>query len=664
MAIKLVDELKAMGNFPIAHAEGINLVKTDGTEDNLQNLFDNKELGGGGDSSVTLTQQEYEALSEEQKLDGLYYAYDTKRIYKNGVQYGASDAEDIGYNNAESGIQATTVQGAIDKVVKTVEDTYAKTTDIPTTLPANGGNADTVNNHTVKSDVPENAVFTDTIYDGIIAELNANLNREIDRATEADEILKSRVDNITSLSEGSTTGDAELQDIRVKVDGTTATSAGNAVREQISELKGDLDASNKLNYDMYEYTENRYFADNLEKDKYISIRGEILDYPGWDLSDYLPVEKNEIYVWTFDLPTSNRVHNIYYGLFDVNRNWIGGGTTESVIVEDRNLIKTDDNTAYVRISQGSEYFTNKAMIIRKTLYDAGITNYIQFKRYLKKSPTKEIEEKTNSLETNYNPVYDNVVRSIQRIGEGMEHPIHSIEAFKDAYRKGFRILLCDLIFTSDNIPVCNHDSYLNQHYKNVYDSSGNLVSTDNPIYFSQNTYETLSQYSYGAVGYPLLKFADMLKLVRQLGVELYVEIKGMTEPQAKIACSLVEQYGLADKTSWSGTTQQMKWIIANIDTARVSTMPAEITDSVIENLNSLKTGKNKVFIFGWDTTVLSDEIVNKLIQNNIAFEQGTLYTNEDIVNYFKRGDIYYYCTGIETNSVVAGKALIENSLSN
>ena len=248
MAIKLVDELKAMGNFPIAHAEGINLVKTDGTEDNLQNLFDNGELiGGGGDSSVTLTQQEYEALSEEQKLGGLYYTYDTKRIYKNGVQYGASDAEGIGYNNAESGIQATTVQGAIDKVVKTVEDAYAKKTEIPTTLPANGGNADTVNNHTVKSDVPENAVFTDTVYDdtevkGSIAELSSNLTSEISRAKEADEILKSRIDNITSIPGGSTTGDAELQDIRVKVDGTTATSAGNAVREQISELKSDVNA--------------------------------------------------------------------------------------------------------------------------------------------------------------------------------------------------------------------------------------------------------------------------------------------------------------------------------------------------------------------------------------------------------------------------------------
>lgn len=73
-----------------------------------------------------------------------------------------------------------------------------------------------------------------------IAALNRNLNSEISRAKEADEILKSRIDTITSLPEGSTTGDAELQDIRVKADGTTATSAGNAVREQFSELKSDL----------------------------------------------------------------------------------------------------------------------------------------------------------------------------------------------------------------------------------------------------------------------------------------------------------------------------------------------------------------------------------------------------------------------------------------
>lgn len=45
-----------------------------------------------------------------------------------------------------------------------VANTYAKKTDIPKSLPANGGNADTVNGHTVNSDVPANAKFTDTTY--------------------------------------------------------------------------------------------------------------------------------------------------------------------------------------------------------------------------------------------------------------------------------------------------------------------------------------------------------------------------------------------------------------------------------------------------------------------------------------------------------------------
>lgn len=41
---------------------------------------------------------------------------------------------------------------------------FAKKTDIPTSLPASGGNAETVNNHTVNEDVPEGAKFTDTVY--------------------------------------------------------------------------------------------------------------------------------------------------------------------------------------------------------------------------------------------------------------------------------------------------------------------------------------------------------------------------------------------------------------------------------------------------------------------------------------------------------------------
>lgn len=52
--------------------------------------------------------------------------------------------------------------------------------------------------------------------------------------------LESRMNTFTSLKEGSTTGDAELQDIRVGSDGTRYASAGDAVRRQVGKLKEDL----------------------------------------------------------------------------------------------------------------------------------------------------------------------------------------------------------------------------------------------------------------------------------------------------------------------------------------------------------------------------------------------------------------------------------------
>lgn len=81
----------------------------------------------------------------------------------------------------------------------------------------------------------------------------ADATEKSERKAEID-VERKRIDNLAKLPAGSTTGDAELTDIRVGADGTTYDTAGEAVRQQVGSLKEDL--TYLCNYETYNYLRN------------------------------------------------------------------------------------------------------------------------------------------------------------------------------------------------------------------------------------------------------------------------------------------------------------------------------------------------------------------------------------------------------------------------
>lgn len=90
-------------------------------------------------------------------------------------------------------------------------------------------------------DIPEgyDEVETPEIFSEIEEGWNA-LTEQVADNTQDIATQTARIDNIIALPEGSTTGDAELIDIRVGANSRTYASAGEAVRNQVSNIKKDL----------------------------------------------------------------------------------------------------------------------------------------------------------------------------------------------------------------------------------------------------------------------------------------------------------------------------------------------------------------------------------------------------------------------------------------
>lgn len=409
-----------------------------------------------------------------------------------------------------------------------------------------------------------------------------------------------------------------------------------------------------------------------------------VDYTLWNTTGYIPVNYKISYdLISFRTGVKNNIANGHIYPYDKDFNFIRyygnydfGAAQNSTLKDFLIQYPLTNDTRYIRLSFTREDWNTSVFSTYEDI--ESINSFVHFDNSvitLIQENKANIEEINERIDNKALVDYDKIVKSINRIADGVPYPIQTIEAFKYVVRRyGYKILLCDLMFTSDDVAILSHDHYLNQYYGNVKligggDIPDNTIE-ENRVYFKNTTYNTLYEnYDFGIykgenfAGIRVQKFEDFVRLCRTLDCDIYVEVKEATESQMLIALDIIRKYRMEERTSWSGSVTHMRAIVDVYKKARVSIMPSStITTKNVDDVASLKTGENEVFLFGWDSTTLTDDIVSYMIEKNVAFEMGTLNKEQDIIDYFNRNNSQIYCTGIETQTLIAGEVLYNNNI--
>lgn len=188
--------------------------------------------------------------------------------------------------------------------------------------------------YTSKKNVPKGIELSNTEYWAISSRFNAQL-----------ETQKKRIDNFVALPDGSTTGDAELTDIRVGADGKAYPNAGDAVRGQVSSLKEDL--SNKI---------TKFYASNQgETHLADSDNGKIQDMMiyGKSSQDGTPTPENPVEIKSVVNPTVKLLGSNILKIRDGEYQDVGCTITVSNGVIKLNGTSTDNKRIYLPIDTPS-----------------------------------------------------------------------------------------------------------------------------------------------------------------------------------------------------------------------------------------------------------------------------------------------------------------------
>ena len=225
-------------------------------------------------------------------------------------------------------------------------------------------------------------------------------------------------------------------------------------------------------------------------------------------------------------------------------------------------------------------------------------------------------------------------------------PEQSIAAYDAAYKNGNRIMVVDLRFTKDNVPVCLHDDLVAYARYKDGDIPGSRPSV------SKSTLSQLNNYDYGIKwgnqykGTKVLTLEQMAAwIAKHSDTELYIEVKvnSMNAAQIKKTAAILNKYKVMGNSSMvfgvsSASDTRAQRVHNAAPSLRIGFTTSAVNDVAVSQIKKAKGAGNEVFLWCWDKTGL-----------DVQYECGTFSTLDQIMKYYAKGRAYSYNSGVETD---------------
>ena len=232
---------------------GENIITADSATDTLTitagnniTLIPDETSNGVSIAAKVINRVESQEAYDYMKENGLLNAEELYFI--EGVNELATSTQ-VGLMSPEDKAKLDTISENAEENVQSDWNTTDTTSDAfiknkPTTLPADGGNADTVNGHTVEANVPADAVFTDTVYTHPMYDTKSN------------GLYKITVDDTGHVSDVSTVTKTDITALGIPAQDTTyseatTTSAGLMSATDKSRLDGLVATGGEANQNAF-----------------------------------------------------------------------------------------------------------------------------------------------------------------------------------------------------------------------------------------------------------------------------------------------------------------------------------------------------------------------------------------------------------------------------